>query len=211
MRITATVMAHPKRKMQAEYLEAILNYYPFAEVSITYDQKSSEWDTGTRALRKGVGKGDWHVVIQDDAILTPEFYQNIENMIIARSEKTLISLYTGTARPLGERVKSAVDRTKDGGWLRAMQLFWGVGIVIPSDHIEPMLEFVSDMDDLLYDVRIGEFYLRNGLPVYYCMPSLVDHDDDLGSLLGHGQAPEPRVAHRLAEGLVEWGKVETWI
>lgn len=205
MIITVTIMAHPKRKLYAEYLESMLKYYPFSEVSITWDQKNIEWDTGMRALLAGVGKGDYHVVIQDDAILTPNFYENIQGAITNCPDKTLISLYTGTARPLGKRVKAAVNKAYFASWLRFGLLLWGVGIVIPSDHIEPMLDFVSDRNEL-YDSRIGIFYQRNMLPIYYTMPSLVDHDDGLGSLLGHGQAPEPRVAHKLASSLVSWNK-----
>jgi hypothetical protein len=212
MNISITIMGHPKRDASIQkLLIAIVNMQRFCDVSVTLDTENSEWHTGRRALLAGVGKGQWHVVIQDDAILTPDFYENIERAIAAIGDKTLISLYTGTSRPLGERVSAAVAKAKDGEFLRHHQLFWGVGIAIPSDHIEPMLEFVEDIE-LQYDNKIGEFYCQNGLPVYYTIPSLVDHDDDLGSLLeGHGIAPEPRVAHRLATGLVHWTKRHYYI
>lgn len=201
-------MAHPKRKTQAEALHLDLWSYPFTEVSITWDEKQSEWDTGERSLRAGIGKGDWHLVIQDDAVLTPYFYENIEGALKTLSTKTLVSLYTGQARPLGKRVKEAVDKAKHATWLRHYMLFWGVAILIPSDHIEPMLEFVSDRRyvETPYDVRIGIFYQRNMLPVFYTMPSLVDHNEQIGSLLAHDNAEEPRVAHKIATGLVAWNK-----
>jgi len=125
-------------------------------------------------------------------------------------QKTIISLYTGTSRPLGKRVQAAVDKAADGDMLRFHQLLWGVGIVIPTSHIQPMIEFVEDIE-LQYDNKIGEFYCNNGLPIYYTIPSLVDHDDDLGSLLGHGQSPEPRVAHRPATGPITWTKKRHYI
>jgi len=206
MNISVTIMAHPRRSEAANSLALVLGQYPFSDMSITWDERNEEWHTGRRALLAGVGKGSWHVVIQDDALLTPNFYENIENAIKGLPTKTLFSLYTGTARPIPKRVEKAVSKAKNGEWLRHHQLFWGVGIVIPTKHIEPMLEFVEDID-LQYDNKIGEFYCQNGLPVYYCMPSLVDHDDDLGTLLdGHGTHinNDPRVAHRLATGLVTW-------
>lgn len=214
MRISIAIMAHPKRAAQVERLEAELAQYPFTQIGCAYDELHDEWHTGCRALRQGIDSGDWHVVIQDDAILTPNFYENVESAIKGLPSKTLFSLYTGTARPLPDRVKVAVKRSKDGDWLRHHQLFWGVGIVIPTAHIEPMLEFVRDIEGLQYDNRIGEFYCRNGLPVYYCIPSLVDHDDDLPTTIeGHGKAisSEPRVAHRLATVPVIWGKQERYI
>lgn len=197
-------MAHPSRRSAAEALLAELQQYPFAAASIVWDERNEEWDTGTRALRAGVGRGDWHVVVQDDAILSPYFFSNLVGAInTCPGGKTLISLYTGTARPFGERVKAAVDKAYHASWLRHYLLFWGVGVLIPSDHIEPMLEFVAGREEQ-YDTRIGIFYQQNMLPVYYTMPSLVDHDDDFASLLNHGNGPDRRVAHRLASGAVVW-------
>lgn len=203
-------MAHPARKLQAEYLRSILSLYPFSFVSVTYDQVAngdheSEWNNGVESLKVGLGKGDWHCVIQDDAILTPFLYENIEGAINNAPSKSLISLYTGMPRPMGNRVKNAVDKVVDETWLEYWLLMWGVGILIPTNHIEPLIDFVSDRTEP-YDTRIGIFYQRNRLPVYYTMPSLVDHDDDLDSLLEHGKAKGARVAHRLATGLIRWNR-----
>lgn len=206
MKISVAIMAHPKRTSEAAALMGELLDYPFVDRRLITDTENIEWETGKRALEAGIDQGDWHVVIQDDAILTPEFYNNLVNGLNTLGERSLVSLYTGTARPLAGRVKSAVDRAPDGSWLEFQQLMWGVGIAIPTDHIKPMLEFVEDIE-LQYDNKIGEFYCRNGVPVYYTVPSLVDHDDNLGSLIpGHGADvnPEPRIAHRVATGLVAW-------
>lgn len=212
MNISIAIMGHPKRDAQIQQLLIqIVNMQQFCDVSVALDSENSEWATGKKALR--CGKGDWHVVIQDDAILTPNFYENIEGAIKALDQKALISLYTGTSRPIPGRVTAAVKAAPDGSFLRFMQLMWGVGIVIPTSHIEPMLEFVEDID-LQYDNKIGEFYCRQGIPVYYTVPSLVDHDDDIDSLLpGHGRDinHEIRKAHRLAGGLIDWTSAERFI
>lgn len=210
MNITASVMAHPKRREAAENLALQLKKYPFMDVTISYDapdagSHQSEWDNGSRAMRAGVNRGDWHFVVQDDAILTPNLYENLLGAISTVPVRSLISVYCGKPRPLGERVQRAVDKAKDETWLSYWLLMWGVGLLIPSNHIEPMLDFVSDRDEP-YDTRIGIFYQRNRLPVYYTMPSLVDHDDDMDSLLEHGKAGGRRVAHRLATGLVDWNR-----
>lgn len=201
-------MAHPKRRDRAEALALQLKKYPFMDVSISYDgfeahTHQDEWANGCRALMKGWERGDWHCVIQDDAILTPNFYENIEGAIATVPTRSLISLYTGKPRPLGKRVELAVNKANDETWLSYWLLMWGVGILLPSSHIKPMIDFVSDRTEP-YDTRIGIFYQRNMLPVYYTMPSLVDHDDTIGSLLDHGKAEGARVAHRVATGLIAW-------
>lgn len=211
MNITAAVMAHPKRKEMAEALALQLKKYPFMDVYISYDRPDAhthddEWANGAASMRAGIGRGDWHLVIQDDAILTPNLYENIEGAIANVPTKSLISLYTGKPRPLGKRVLTAVNKVNDETWLSFWLLMWGVGLLIPSSHIEPMLDFVKGRTEP-YDTRIGIFYQRNMLPVYYTMPSLVDHNDGVGSLLEHGQAPGDRVAHRVATGLITWNKL----
>lgn len=208
MKITIAIMASPPRFKDALELYKQLRKMPFEYVTIQEDEVAdgtheSEWNNGKAALLAGSHLGDWHCVIQDDAILTPNFYENIVGAIQNVPNKTLISLYTGTARPLGKRVKTAVDKAEYATWLQYWLLMWGVGILIPSSHIKPLLDFVGDREEP-YDTRIGIFYQRNRLPIYYTMPSLVDHNDDLGSLLSHGQGPGVRVAHRVATGLIAW-------
>lgn len=202
MKITCSIMAHPSRHVAAQALYNQLHDMPFMKVAIVYDKINDEWDTGERCLRDGMGWGDWHVIIQDDAILTPDFYQNLEGAIKAVPEKVLISLYTGTVKPMPDRVKQAVDKAYFATWLRSNLLYWGVGVALPTEHIKPLLEAVEGREEL-YDVRIGMFYYQNRLPIYYTMPSLVDHDDDLASIVGT-DATEPRRAHKLASGVVSW-------
>jgi hypothetical protein len=210
MNITVAVMAHPKRKEQAEALALQLKKYPFMDVTISYDgvdahTHQDEWNNGKRALMAGIDRGEWHCVVQDDAILTPNFYENLEGAIANVPTRSLISLYTGMPRPLGSRVKRAVAKVNDETFLSFWLLMWGVGILLPSGHIKHVIEHCEDRTEP-YDTRIGIAYQRNMLPVYYTMPSLVDHNDDMDSLLDHGKAGGARVAHRVATGLVKWNK-----
>jgi hypothetical protein len=200
MRITCAIMAHPSRHESAQALYNQLHDMPFMTVSIVYDKINDEWDTGKRSLQAGAGWGDWHLVLQDDAILTPDFYENICNAIRLVPEKVAISLYTGTVKPMPDRIQAAVDKAYFATWLRGYMLFWGVGVLLPSDQIKPLLEYAEGREEL-YDTRIGYFYYQNKLPIYYTMPSLVDHDDDIASIVGT-DAEAPRRAHRLAEGRI---------
>lgn len=203
--ITIAIMAHPKRKEYAAALFEQLKQYPFDEVTLVFDSDNCEWTTGVEALTQGIIFGsDWHVVIQDDAILPADFYSHIKNAIANVPDRTLISLYTGTVRPFRSRVEAAVNNAKNVSWLRSNTLYWGVGIIIPTQHIGPMLEFVADRKDVPYDARIGVFYQRNRLPVYYTNPSLVNHNDDIGSLIKNDYAAEKRVAHRFVSGPLNW-------
>ena len=207
MKISVSIMAHPARKYQAEALYKKLIQYPFSDVFIIWDEQNNEWHTGERSLKGGIVLGsDWHLVIQDDAILTPHIYDNIEGLIAALPVKSVVSLYTGKVRPLQDRVIPAVAKAPDGSFLSHYMMMWGVAILLPSDQIAAMLEFAADpmFREDKYDIRVGRFYYGNHLPIYYSMPSLVDHDDSIGSLIGNDGTKQPRVAHRLATGRISW-------
>jgi len=183
MKISIAIMAHPSRTAQANALYKKVIQYPFAAPQIIWDEQNSEWHTGRRALAYGIGKADVHVVLQDDAIINEHFFTNLTRALRAAPLRTCVSLYTGTVRPFNDRVTRAVASAPDGSWLSGYLLFWGVAIALPSDHIEPLLEF-CDADDDPYDTRIGKFYFGNTLRVLYTNPSLVDHDDDIETIVG---------------------------
>lgn len=207
MKISIAIMAHPSRTDRANALYKKLIQYPFAAPQIIWDEQNSEWHTGRRALAYGIGKADVHVVLQDDAIINEHFFTNLNKALKAAPLRTCVSLYTGTVRPFNDRVTKAVATTKNGSWLSGYLLFWGVAIALPSDHIEPLLEF-CDTDNDPYDTRIGKFYFGNMIPVLYTNPSLVDHDDDIGSLIeGRTDLPQGRrVARNMIANDVDWTK-----
>lgn len=185
MKISITIMAHPKRRKQAEKLLVQLAGQPFIHRYITWDQANNEWDTGSRALMAGIGTGaDYHIVLQDDAILPPNFYDHVHEALSNVPLRSLVSLYTGTVRPIQSRIVPAVEKARKSkaSWLKSDLLYWGVGIAMPVSHIEHVLEFVADRTEV-YDFRIGWAYMRQRIPVFYTNPSLVDHDNDLGSIL----------------------------
>lgn len=207
LKLSVSIMAHPKRKLEANKLYKELMQYQFSDVYIVWDRLNNEWDTGRRALEGGKVLGsDWHLVIQDDAILTPCFYENLLGVIEAMPIKSIVSLYTGRVRPLPERVEKAVARAPEGSFITHYMMMWGVAVLLQSKHIGDLLDFIDNpkFAQDKYDIKLGRFYLANALPIYYSMPSLVDHNDSIGSLIGNGYAKAPRVAHRLATGPVSW-------
>lgn len=199
MKISAVVMAHPRRKDAAEALYNTLKNSPFVNMSITYDEQSNEWGTGKIALEYGIGKADWHVVLQDDAIISESFYDNLYNALAAVPETNLVSLYLGRVRPNEYQVRSAFNRAMrtESSWISMSTLYWGVGIAIPSKDIISMLETAERYPKKLYDRRVGQYYLENQRKVYYTTVSLVDHDYTLPSLVGHDTA-RPRVCHKFS-------------
>ncbi len=54
LKISVSIMAHPKRKHEAEALHKKLMQYPFSDIFIVWDELNNEWHTGERALKGGV-------------------------------------------------------------------------------------------------------------------------------------------------------------
>lgn len=212
MNISVAVMAHPKRAANAVRLRNKLLGQGFASVSITYDEINSEWETGVRALGNHIDS-DWHIVLQDDAIISHNtFYGNVTKALTAVPERTLVSFYTGKVRPFPTKIQNAVDvaQITKASWLKGNTLYWGVGIAIPTEQIEPMLE-AANRKQLKYDSRVGWYYRQRRQPVYYTWPSIVDHNYKLGSLVGNDYVEEPRRAHRYEAGTLNFNERVTEI
>jgi hypothetical protein len=191
MNISVTVMADHRRDASARRLANLVE-----ADHISFDHQRNEWGNGAAALLAH-GNTDWHCVIQDDAEPVEGFRHQLEHTIRSTPHRTLISLYTGTGRPLQRRVAAAVNT--DATFLQHKGLLWGVGYLIPTADIEPMLAWCKNRREP-YDRRIGAWYQHTRRPVLYLNPSLLDHTDT-GSLIGHDKHVERR-AHRL--GTPQW-------
>lgn len=203
MKISVAVMAHPKRRDVAESLYDRLWRMGFSSCVIVWDTQNDEWSTGAATLRAH-GESDYHVVLQDDAIVGDHFYSNVEAALSNVPERSLVSFYTGRVRPNREAVADAVLRagTQRANWIMGATLFWGVAIAVPTEDIAGIIS-EPQTQKLKYDRRIGEYYLRSNRPVFYTNPSLADHDYRLGSLIGNDYARTPRVAYRYSAMLLD--------
>lgn len=207
MKISVSIMTHFDRRPYAKALKEKLDSMWFEEVKIIYDTGLGEWDTGKRAVEYGVGRADWHLVIQDDAIISETFYENIYVALLNVPERSLVSMYLGQVKPYGSQVGRAFNHAmvRNASWISHSTLLWGVGIAIPSEDIAAIIKHSAFHLKLLYDRRVGQYYLNMKRKVYYTTVSLVDHDYTLPSLTGHDNTKTPRVCHRFCgDTLIEY-------
>lgn len=196
MRISIAIMAVPERLEQAKALEQEIHAQG-GYSRIILDQTRKEWHTGKRALLAYDEEAEWHIVLQDDAIIASNFLENVNRALREVPRRTLVSFYTGTHRPYRISVQQAVDKAKKmgGSWLTFNTLLWGVGIAIPTEDIPSIAYARSSI--LAYDRRVGQFYKAIGKSVYYTFPSIVDHNDDMPTTLNH-QTNGKRIAHQFS-------------
>lgn len=188
--VAVAIMAHPARTEQAVKLAAEI------DAPIVFDTDNDEWQTGARAWQSLADSGaSFAAVVQDDALPIDGFRRHLEQVAAAMPDRTACSLYVGTGRPRAEQVRRAVteaDRT-DASWLECDGLLWGVAVMLPTEHITPLLHW-AQASPLPYDQRISAWYRSRGQRVRHCWPSIVDHADGERLVDTGGPPTSPRRA-----------------
>lgn len=186
-----SVMAHPSR---ADAVERLLPRLSLDPALVAWDRKNDRWDTGRRAWEMHDPHAEFHLVVQDDALVAKDLLAGVAKATEFLPQDAIASLYVGTRRPLAFKVEKAVQhaRSLKPSWIVMPGLNWGVAILVPTSQIEQMLVWCDKQDYPNYDRRIGRYFVDVKRWHTWCTwPSLVDHSDG-ESLCGHG---EGRKAH----------------
>jgi hypothetical protein len=207
-RVSATIMAHPKRADWAESLADELG------CGITWDRRNNVWDTARRSWKAADPTATHHLVVQDDA----------------RVCRDLMEAATVAAQAAGDRPVSftAIDyklQSERDGYLAALaagECFYPirrglstVSLMVPTRLITQMLRQCSTMSSPHDDVRIAQFFRLRRQVMLLSVPSLVDHRNPAHSpsLVGNGGTRARRDVIRfigenrsgLAVNFVPWG------
>jgi len=214
MRLSAAIMAHPTREPEVTELQAALD----RPVPVAWDPNPTpspdparRWVTGRQAWELHDPEADWHLVLQDDAVVCPDLLAGLEHALTELGPEGLVSAYSGAGRPDQKSVHRALGQAERRGysWLSTWSLNWGVAIIAPVATIPDMLDWCSQpaRSKRNYDLRIGQYYRDiQGWRTWYTHPSLVDHRDDIASLIGHGAG---RIAHTMHTGSaldIDWSR-----
>lgn len=187
-------MAHRRR---AQFVDELLPQLPGTKV--TWDRENDRWDTGRRSMLAFDPDADWHLVVQDDAVLCPDFLPAVEAALSHVPERP-VSFYTGRVRPYAASIKTAVTRARAAGkpWLAMRGPHWGVAVAIPTHLIEDMIEWCDQQVGVPnYDRRMEKYFTRREILCWHSIPSLVDHrvgEENPSLIPGRGAAPS-RTAH----------------
>lgn len=149
-----------------------------------------EWDTGRRALAAYDPAADWHLVLQDDAVICDDLVAGLARALDRVAIPSIVSLYLGTVRPFASRVEHAAQVAEEIGasWVTAPGLYWGVALAVPVPLVEDLLHRADTSRVAEYDSRLSRAAMSLDLPVWYTRPSLVDHRQGPSLLLHPGGA-----------------------
>ncbi len=167
--LSVAVMAHPRRKEQVgRLLEKI------GDVRVVWDERNNRWDTGRRAMLAYDPGCTHHLVIQDDAVACRDLIPGVLRVLEQVPPDSPVSLYLGLHKRIPEATNKAED--VDAAFISWEKLDHGLGIVVPTEYINPMLSHADSQTHIQnYDARLSTYFEQEGKSTWYTRPSLIDH------------------------------------
>jgi hypothetical protein len=172
-KISIAVMAHPSRSEFFPYLLRKLG-----DVKFSIDDGCGIWENRKRATMMYDPAADFHLVIQDDAIICDNFKELAEKTV-NREKEYAYSFYFGNRQAYRKAAQDGMSR----GFIIADWMSWGVAICLPTRIIPEAMAYCDKMTGHHDDSRIGRYLKHKGIKIYFPMPSLVDHRPHGNSLV----------------------------
>lgn len=207
VRLSVAVQAHPARSELAEALAGAIG-----DAEVVYDEDESGFPSPWRCYRVALERTpSWathRLVVQDDATVCRNFAAAAELAVSAQPDGLVVFWHGGQPR---ENLL-AIDRSLAAGcpwaplnpqrWIPVVAVSW------PADLIEPALEFVDEQgwppQFRADDEIVGRIARHLGVDVCATVPSLVEHEDEVPSLVGkrtaHGRDKGRVAAHFIDAG-----------
>lgn len=208
MKLSVAIMAHRDR---ADLVADLLQRLELDESHVVWDQGRDdwrqsvrEWDTGRRSWQHHDPAADWHLVIQDDAIVCRDLIPGLSEALTQLRQESVVSLYSDGKRHWMQMQQRA-DHLRQR-WIRHRTLVWGVAMAAPVRTISDLLDYCERTPSPNYDARIAAYYCRHlKWPAFYAWPSLADHRQ-VPSLLGHADGRHATKFVGEEASAIEWAR-----
>src|SRR5690606_38312645 len=172
--ISYAVVGHFKRAKQASELAHALD----ASLSLDDGTYGSN-ENHARAWRSRPNQDGCVVVLEDGAIPVDNFKGHVRNALANLPQTTTpagaASFYVGGVKPFPAMVTQRVQDAESAGssWLIDDWLRWGVAVAMPAEIIERTIGIYEGIKQP-YDQALGAALKKQGRPILYTVPSLVD-------------------------------------
>lgn len=117
---------------------------------------------------------DYHLVIQDDAIICEDFFGRCKKYL--DSKKEIVSFF------MSKRLKEE-NLEEDENFFYRNWLTGAVGLAIKTEYIPELLSFMNSQRMNNDDTIIANFFKKKGIKISYSKPSLVDHRHGIESIV----------------------------
>lgn len=187
IKLSKVVMAYKDRKNRIPYLRKMLG-----NLDVSLDDGSlGLWGNSKKCWLSYDKSADYHLVIQDDAVICKDFYERLESIIKKHNEEYVYCLYfrLKSRKTHSEMNEAASSALKEKGF-HFNRLQFAVALVIPTKIINDMIDYADNLDPIKYkntdDLRFSKYLNSINKKVFYPLPSLVDHSTEGESLAGNG-------------------------
>ena len=176
--VSYNIMAHPKRKEYISYLQEKLG-----DVKVIWDTQNNVWHTRKKCLRDHIKQDcDFGITIQDDSIVCDNFKEKAEEFINSIGDKDAVYNFFYAKNLDRYIITSAVS--SGFNYIRRDDIKNEICFAFPTHLITEMIKScdskknkkIKPIDqpdaDWVMDYRYMHF---NDIPVYFSLPSLIDH------------------------------------
>ena len=140
VRISFAVVNHPDRKEWGRDLAAEL--LKVGPTEVAYDERLEGAEANhIRALAAAAPGAEWHMVVEDDAVLSSRFGELLPEALEAYPDH-IVSAYTGQLFPR-HRQDDFIRAASMGVDLVADYVAHGVANAYPADIIEPLTDWID--------------------------------------------------------------------
>lgn len=195
VRLSAAIMAHPRRAEMVEGLLAALDW----QVPVVWDRRGDRHDTGIRAMEAHDPTATHHLVIQDDVVPCRDLLAGVQRALEHVPDGHPASFYVGRVKPFRRAVERVTSAAEGASWIVMDGIYWGPAIAVPTNVIPDLARWWWGQGKIHsnYDRRVSRWFEVDGRRCWYSWPSLVDHVGDESLVLGHTAV---RHAHRFHAG-----------
>lgn len=183
-RISVAILHVPCAGRDANVADLVRRLPSDWSVTVVEDpERAGCWPTARRAWAAWTLDSTHHLVLSDDAVLCDHFAELLLSAIDARPA-AVMSLSTRARRPVDDAVLAR------RAWLHSDDAVFGQAILMPTQHVAEMLEWVEAYVRPSYehdDGRVGMWARATRRGIYTPVPQLVRHMEG-PSLMGHPAA-----------------------
>lgn len=172
-RLSLAIMTHPSRTAQLESLKEQIGDQIEYNVFVD-DQNLGLWENAKRAWKAYDPEADYHMVLQDDVILSKNFFSVVRRI--------LPGVFTGDSISFCDSLPSEMAIAENAGyhWVTSTKVRHGQCLVQPISQINDFVHFSDwfvrpDYDH--DDGRLEMFLYKHKRAMWHSIPSLVEHDD----------------------------------
>lgn len=180
MKVSASIMGHPDREAYVRELESALD----RPVPVHLDPDGPPSGNGDRVWKVARAAwsmfdpaADYHVLIQDDALVCADYLAGIEKALEHIEPGAVLSPYLGTGRTIPARW-GVLERLADSvgaSFIRGERVMWGVSLAVPVADLPEMIDWADKRGGVPDDMRVAGWAKRANREAWYSWPSLVDH------------------------------------